>query len=62
MLNISHVEVARGTGPRSVMRTAVILLQIVMVIAGTHIVKNQKSKSITNESLFEKKGVTFGPN
>ena len=61
ILNISHVEVARETDARSVVRTAVILLQIVMVSTGTHIVKNHESQSRTNESLFEKKGVTLGP-
>ena len=35
--------------------SAVILLQIVMVGPGTHLVKNHKSLSITNESQLKKK-------
>ena len=34
--------------------SAVILLQIVMVGPGTHLVKNHKSLSITNESQLKK--------
>ena len=36
------------------LRTPVILLQIAMVSPGTHVVKNNKSLSITNESQLKK--------